>query len=299
MQIKKQDANIHGVVVVYKPQGFTSFDVIAKLKGILQTRKIGHSGTLDPMATGVLPVFVGRATKAVDMQTNHDKTYLATVQFGIKTDTGDRTGTVLETSDKTITAQILQDVLPQFVGTQLQTPPMYSAVKVNGQPLYKLARQGKEVARKAKEITIYELAYKGQVAENRFLLEVVCSKGTYVRTLLEEIGDAIGCPATMQELERTQAGNYTLAQAVTLEMLQEAKDNGSLQQLLTPVSTVFAGYLILQADDDMVAALQNGLRIAIAQPDGRYAVWQGAVFLGVADVADHVLKVVKLFIDRA
>lgn len=299
MQVKKQDADIHGVVVVYKPQGFTSFDVIAKLKGILGTRKIGHSGTLDPMATGVLPVFVGHATKAVDMQTNHDKTYLATIQFGLKTDTGDRTGTVLETSDKIITVQMLQEILPQFVGKQMQIPPMYSAVKIDGQPLYKLARQGKEVARKAREITVYDLSYKGQTASNCFLLEVACSKGTYVRTLLEEIGNALNCPATMQELERTKAGNYTLAEAVTLDTLQKAKETNTLQQLLMPVSSVFTNYLVLQANDTIAAALKNGLRIPIDEKDGRYAIWQGKFFLGVAEVDDHVLKVVKLFIDRA
>ena len=178
---------MQGILIVDKPMDWTSFDVVAKLRGVLGTRKLGHSGTLDPMATGVLPVFCGGASKAVDLQLNHDKTYRATLRLGARTDTGDSTGTVLETAPVTAGEKELLAVLPQFIGPQMQVPPMYSAVKINGQPLYKLAREGMTVERKARPIEIYGIEYGGSPAENEYVLTVRCSKGTYIRTLLEEI----------------------------------------------------------------------------------------------------------------
>ena len=176
---------MQGILIVDKPMDWTSFDVVAKLRGVLGTRKLGHSGTLDPMATGVLPVFCGGASKAVDLQLDHTKAYRAVLKLGARTDTGDVTGTVLETAPVTAGEKELLEVLPQFVGAQMQTPPMYSAVKVGGQPLYKLAREGKTVERKARPIEIYSITYGGSPAENEYVLEVTCSKGTYIRTLLE------------------------------------------------------------------------------------------------------------------
>ena len=187
---------MQGILIVDKPQGWTSFDVVAKLRRVLGTRKIGHSGTLDPIATGVLPVFAGQAARAVDMQADHDKTYEATLLLGSRTDTGDITGQVLESSPVTVGEKELLEVLPRFVGPQMQLPPMYSAVKINGQPLYKAARQGKEVERQPRPVEIYSLRFLGQAGENEYRLEIACSKGTYVRVLLEEIGRAIGMPAT-------------------------------------------------------------------------------------------------------
>ena len=178
---------MQGILIVDKPMDWTSFDVVAKLRGVLGTRKLGHSGTLDPMATGVLPVFCGGASKAVDLQLDHDKAYRAVLRLGQRTDTGDITGTVLETAPVTAGERELQAVLPQFVGKQMQVPPMYSAVKVGGQPLYKLAREGKTVERKARPIEIYSITYGGSPAENEYVLEVTCSKGTYIRTLLETL----------------------------------------------------------------------------------------------------------------
>ena len=174
---------MQGILIVDKPTDWTSFDVIAKLRGILGTRKLGHSGTLDPMATGVLPVFCGGASKAVDLQLDHTKAYRAVLKLGARTDTGDVTGTVLETAPVTAGEKELLEVLPQFVGAQMQTPPMYSAVKINGQPLYKMARQGIEVERKARPIEIFSLEYGGSPAENEYALTVRCSKGTYIRVL--------------------------------------------------------------------------------------------------------------------
>ena len=218
---------MQGILIVDKPMDWTSFDVVAKLRGVLGTRKLGHSGTLDPMATGVLPVFCGGASKAVDLQLNHDKTYRATLRLGARTDTGDSTGTVLENAPVTAGEKELLAVLPQFIGPQMQVPPMYSAVKINGQPLYKLAREGVTVERKARPIEIYGIEYGGSPAENEYVLTVRCSKGTYIRTLLEEIATAMGQKGTMSALRRTAAGLYTEADAHTLEEILAAKEQGS------------------------------------------------------------------------
>lgn len=232
---------MQGILIVDKPTDWTSFDVIAKLRGILGTRKLGHSGTLDPMATGVLPVFCGGASKAVDLQLDHTKAYRAVLKLGARTDTGDVTGTVLETAPVTAGEKELLEVLPQFVGAQMQTPPMYSAVKINGQPLYKMARQGIEVERKARPIEIFSLEYGGSPAENEYQLTVRCSKGTYIRVLLEDIAAAMGQKGTMSALRRVAAGVYTEADAHTLEEIQAAKNEGpaALEALMLPVESVF------------------------------------------------------------
>ena len=216
---------MQGILIVDKPTDWTSFDVIAKLRGILGTRKLGHSGTLDPMATGVLPVFCGGASKAVDLQLDHTKAYRAVLRLGARTDTGDSTGTVLETAPVTAGEKELLDVLPQFIGPQMQTPPMYSAVKINGQPLYKMARQGIEVERKARPIEILHIEYEGSPAENEYTLTVHCSKGTYIRVLLEDIAAAMGQKGTMSALRRVAAGVYTEADVHTLEEIQAASED--------------------------------------------------------------------------
>jgi len=225
---------MQGILVVDKPEGFTSFDVVAKLRGICGTRRIGHGGTLDPMATGVLPVFVGGAAKAVDMQERADKMYTATMLLGRRTDTGDVTGETLEQA--AVPADIGLDavaaVLPRFTGTQQQVPPMYSAVKVNGQPLYKAARAGKTVERTPRPVTLHSIMLAGSPAPNEYILNIHCSKGTYVRVLLEDIGRALGVPATMAALRRTASGPYTLEMAYTLDELQRAREAGTLESLL-------------------------------------------------------------------
>ena len=242
---------MQGILIVDKPTDWTSFDVIAKLRGSLGARKRGHSGTLDPMATGVLPVFCGGASKAVDLQLDHTKAYRATLKLGAHTDTGDVTGTVLETAPVTAGEKELLEVLPRFVGPRMQTPPMYSAVKINGQPLYKLARQGMEVERKARPIEILSIQYEGSPAENEYTLTVKCSKGTYIRVLLEEIAEAMGQKGTMSALRRVAAGVYTEADAHSLEEIQAAKNAGpeALQALMLPVESVFASLPLLVADE--------------------------------------------------
>ena len=251
---------MQGILIVDKPTDWTSFDVIAKLRGILGTRKLGHSGTLDPMATGVLPVFCGGASKAVDLQLDHTKAYRAVLRLGQRTDTGDVTGTVLETAPVTAGEQELLAVLPQFLGPRMQTPPMYSAVKINGQPLYKLAREGKTVERKARPIEILDIRYEGSPAENEYALTVKCSKGTYIRVLLEEIAEAMGQKGTMSALRRVAAGVYSEADAHTLEEIQAAKDAGpeALQALMLPVESVFASLPLLVADERVEQHLYNG-----------------------------------------
>ena len=293
---------MQGILIVDKPTDWTSFDVIAKLRGILGTRKLGHSGTLDPMATGVLPVFCGGASKAVDLQLDHTKAYRAVLKLGARTDTGDVTGTVLETAPVTAGEKELLEVLPQFVGAQMQTPPMYSAVKINGQPLYKMARQGIEVERNARPIEIFSLEYGGSPAENEYELTVRCSKGTYIRVLLEDIAAAMGQKGTMSALRRVAAGVYTEADAHTLEEIQAAKNEGpaALEALMLPVESVFGSLPLLTVAPKVEQHLYNGCPTSrYPAADGRYRVRNEAgQFLGLANIVDGVLKVEKLFVER-
>ena len=293
---------MQGILIVDKPTDWTSFDVIAKLRGILGTRKLGHSGTLDPMATGVLPVFCGGASKAVDLQLDHTKAYHAVLKLGARTDTGDVTGTVLETAPVTAGEKELLEVLPQFVGSQMQTPPMYSAVKINGQPLYKMARQGIEVERKARPIEIFSLEYGGSPAENEYELTVRCSKGTYIRVLLEDIAAAMGQKGTMSALRRVAAGVYTEADAHTLEEIQAAKNEGpaALEALMLPVESVFGSLPLLTVAPKVEQHLYNGCPTSrYPAADGRYRVRNEAGrFLGLANIVGGVLKVEKLFVER-
>lgn len=293
---------MQGILIVDKPTGWTSFDVIAKLRGILGTRKLGHSGTLDPMATGVLPVFCGGASKAVDLQLDHTKAYRAALKLGARTDTGDVTGTVLETAPVTAGEAELLAVLPQFVGPQMQTPPMYSAVKINGQPLYKMARQGIEVERKARPIEIFSIEYGGSPAKDEYVLTVRCSKGTYIRTLLEDIAAAMGQKGTMSALRRVSSGVYGEADAHTLEEIQAAKDAGmeQLEALMLPVESVFTSLPLLTVTPKVEQHLYNGCPTSrYPAADGRYRVRNEAgAFLGLANVTGGVLKVEKLFVER-
>ena len=292
---------MQGILIVDKPQGWTSFDVIAKLRGVLGTRKLGHSGTLDPMATGVLPVFCGGASKAVDLQLDHNKTYRAALRLGVKTDTGDITGTVLETAPVTAGEAELKAVLPRFVGPQMQVPPMYSAVKVNGQPLYKAARQGIEIERKARPIEIYSIEYEGSPEPDTYCLTVRCSRGTYIRTLLEDIAEAMGQKGTMAALRRTAAGVYTEAGAHTMEEILAAKEAGTIESLLLPVESVFETLPLLTVPPRAEQHLYNGCPTSrYPAPDGRYRVRNEAgQFLGLARVEQGVLRVEKLFVERS
>lgn len=228
----------NGILIIDKPEDWTSHDVVARCRRLLGERRIGHAGTLDPMATGVLPVFVGRATKAVSFAESGEKEYLAALRLGLVTDTQDITGEVLATHDASaVTEADIRAILPRFTGEISQIPPMYSAVKVHGQRLYALARKGQEVERKPRNITVFQLELAGRTDEGDFLLRCRCSKGTYLRTLCHDIGQALGPGGTMTALRRTMAAGYELSQAVTLEDIQARGE-----ALLRPVDTLFAQY---------------------------------------------------------
>ena len=292
----------NGILLVDKPSGWTSFDVLAKLRGALGTRKLGHSGTLDPMATGVLAVFIGKATAAADRQLDHDKTYEATVRFGLRTDTGDITGTPLQTADTAVTAEALQAVLPRFLGEQMQLPPMYSAVKINGQPLYKAARKGQTVERTPRPITVHGLELLSSPAPNNFVIRAACSKGTYIRVLAEDIGTALGVPATLAALRRTKAGVFDLADCHTLPDILAAAESGALAEngWILPIETVFAPLPALQVNDGVKTHLMNGCPTShYPAPDGTYRVFDKVgLFLGLAVIEGRVLRVEKLFCER-
>ena len=292
----------NGILPVDKPAGWTSFDVLAKLRGALGTRKLGHSGTLDPMATGVLAVFIGKATSAADRQLDHDKTYEATLRLGLRTDTGDVTGTTLETAPVTVGEAELRAVLPQFRGDRMQLPPMYSAVKINGQPLYKAARKGQTVERTPRPSTINNIEYLGSPAPDEYTIRVACSKGTYIRTLLEDIADALGQKGTMSALRRTCAGLYTEADAHTLEEILAAKEQGpaALEALMLPVESVFTPLPLLVVEPWVEQHLYNGCPTSrYPAADGRYRVRNAAgQFLGLANITGGVLRVEKLFVER-
>ena len=224
----------NGIIIIDKPAGWTSMDVCAKLRGILKTKKIGHAGTLDPMATGVLPVFVGQATRAVSFAEGGEKEYVAGLRLGRTTNTQDTEGQTLAQAPVTVRREELEAVLPRFTGEISQIPPMFSAIKINGQKLYDLARQGKEVERKARAVTVFALEVVEQVSETDYILRIRCSKGTYVRTLCHDIGQALGCGGCMFSLRRTMAAGFTLDESVTLERMQEGGE-----ALLRPTDSLF------------------------------------------------------------
>lgn len=295
---------MQGILIVDKPAGFTSFDVVAKLRGICKTRKIGHSGTLDPMATGVLPVFIGGAAKAVDMQQNTDKAYDAVMLLGRRTDTGDVTGETLEEAPlpPNLDEAAVRQVLDRFLGPQMQLPPMYSAVKMNGQPLYKAARRGETVERKPRPVTIHSLTLTGRVSEREYALHVACGKGTYVRTLVEDIGTALGVPATLAALRRTQAGEFGIDQCHTLPEILAAAESGALEAngWVLPIETVFAPLPRLDVDAAVKKHLLNGCPTShYPAAEGRYRVCgPDGAFLGLAAITGGVLNVEKLFCER-
>lgn len=289
-----------GIIVVDKPQGFTSFDVVAKMRGIFKTKRIGHGGTLDPMATGVLPVFLGQAAKAVDLQPRTDKTYVATVLLGLSTDTGDITGAELQKQESYVSESDFCAVLPRFIGKQQQVPPMYSAVKVKGKPLYSYAREGKEVERKARAIEIFSIDYLGRPAPEQFSIRVHCSKGTYIRTLAEDIGKALGVPSTLAALQRTTAGIFSIEQAYTLQQIQEAKENNSLDKLLYPTDFVFSEIPIVLLQEKQAQRLCNGAVVyGIKQEPGLWRAYCNNEFLGLVYIGqDGTLVGEKLFVVR-
>lgn len=281
-----------GIVIVDKPQDWTSQDVVSKLRGVFRTRRIGHGGTLDPMATGVLPVFVGRATRGVEFFEHAEKIYEAELLLGTITDTEDVTGRVLEKRTVSVTREELEDILSRFRGEISQIPPMYSAIKVNGQKLYDLARKGREVERKPRKITIFSLeclAFDGRAAR----LRVHCSKGTYIRTLCKDIGEALGCGGCMAALRRVQAGEYDLSQAVTLETLTGCENP---EGYLLPVDSLFAKYPAVTLTSNQEKRCRNGNAFSVTLPEGQYRAYsQSGEFLMLAAVEKGTMTTVKSF----
>lgn len=285
---------MNGIVIVDKPQGWTSQDVTARLRRVFGTRRIGHGGTLDPMATGVLPVFVGRATRGVEFFEHAEKTYEALLLPGVVTDTEDVTGTVLERRPAALTEAAVEAVLPRFRGEILQVPPMYSALKVNGQKLCDLARKGQTVERKPRPVTIHELAFLG-FQDDCLRLRVRCSKGTYIRTLCKDLGEALGCGGCMAQLRRVSAGSYTIGQAVPLETLLESADPG---QYLLPVDSLFASLPALTLTPNQETRCRNGNPFTRNVPDGRYRCYgKSGEFLMLGSVRDNVMSTVKSFFE--
>lgn len=257
---------LNGIIIIDKEPGFTSADVVAKMRGICGQRKMGHTGTLDPAATGVLPVCLGSGTKLCGLLTDKDKEYVAELLLGVETDTQDTTGRILAEHPVEVSEEEARAVCLSFVGDYSQIPPMYSALKVNGRRLYELAREGREVEREARPVSIREL----EILECRLpviKMRVVCSRGTYIRTLCADIGDKLGCGGTMQSLRRTRVGMFGLEQAVTLGQLQGLRDTGRLLEALHPVESCLGNCPVLHVTREALKLLENGNAIAPGQTE--------------------------------
>ena len=282
----------NGIIIIDKPADWTSMDVCSKLRRLLDERRIGHAGTLDPMATGVLPVFVGQATRAVSFAETGDKEYVAGLHLGCVTNTQDTSGDVLEQRPVHVTRQELEALLPRFTGEVMQVPPMYSAIKINGQKLYQLARQGKEVERPARPVTIHELEVLGQDESGNWLLRILCSKGTYVRTLCHDMGQALGCGGCMSSLRRTMAAGFTLADSHTIEEVQELGE-----ALLAPADSLFRQYpAYVIPTEGAERRCRCGNLLTAEVPDGLYRVYgRDGSFLCLSRGEGGVLTSLKNF----
>jgi tRNA pseudouridine55 synthase len=274
---------MNGIINVYKEKGYTSFDVVAKLRGILREKKIGHTGTLDPDAEGVLPVCVGNATKVCELLTDKDKEYEARLHLGLVSDTGDATGTILEDKSREagqLTEEQVREAILHFVGDYDQIPPMYSALKVNGKKLCDLARTGITVERKPRRVHIYGIEIK-EISLPYATFCVHCSKGTYIRTLCEDIGKELGVGGLMESLVRTRVSRFALADARTLSQIEACRDAGALEEILLPVDAVFETYPALHVVPDAVKKLCNGNRLACS--DIQEAVDEKAAYFRLYD----------------
>ena len=301
---------MNGVIVIDKPADFTSFDVIAVVRRLTGQRKTGHTGTLDPNATGVLPVLLGAATKAQDRIPNHDKSYLAQFRLGLTTDTLDIWGEVKTETPCFVTEDDVRSLLPRFSGEIMQVPPMYSAIKKDGQRLYDLARKGVEVEREARPVTVYRLELVSFHSETQTgELAVSCSKGTYVRTLIDDIGQALGVGAVMTALRRTEACGFTLSDCVTLDRLRQLCGEGVADSVLLPTDSLFAVYPKLTVSDAQATRFSNGGALDLSRTALKNTADDGAIcrvyaksnrFIGLGRVCtdENLLKIEKLFIEK-
>ena len=282
----------NGIILVDKPADWTSHDVVAKLRGILHERRVGHSGTLDPMATGLLTVFVGRATRAVQFAETHNKHYVASLRCGYSTDTQDTSGRITAQTGISPTEAELTDVLPEFTGEISQIPPMYSAIKVSGKKLYELARKGETVERKPRTVNISELRLVGHDGDD-FVLSVSCSKGTYIRTLCNDIGERLGCLACMSALRRTNAGPFDVRDAHTLSEISEGPE-----RYIIPVDSLFSEHPAIELSAAQTAKLKCGNILNVSAKNGTYRVYgENGDFLALANVSAGKLKTIKSFFE--
>ena len=298
-----------GILIVDKPTDWTSHDVIAKLRGALKQKRIGHGGTLDPMATGVLPVFIGRGTRAAEFCENAEKEYIAELKLGIVTDTQDITGNVLSENNVNTSYEDLCAVLPQFRGAQKQIPPMYSAVKKDGRKLYELARKGIDIPREARDINISTLELINQPedtvpGQTTYKLRVVCSKGTYIRTLCHDIGSSLGCGGTLSALQRTRAGVYSIDMSHTLDDILNAVHNTSPQDFankyILPVDSIFADYPSTSLNETETQKAKNGATTQAQgdNKDGKYRVYaHNGEFLLLGEMKNNTIKTIKSFFE--
>lgn len=297
------DRGLNGILLIDKPEGYTSFDVVAKVRGIARTRKVGHGGTLDPMATGVLPLFLGNATKACDILPDRTKAYEAWFQLGQTTDTQDRTGKLLTQSPFSCSKEQVEAVLHRFQGDLMQVPPMYSAVWVQGRRLYDLAREGIEVERDPRPVTVHELRLlHAQEAQGLYSIFVRCSKGTYVRTLCHDVGQALGCGAVMTALRRVVSSGYRVEDAITIAQAQQLADEGMLEQKVLPVETAFSAYEAVRLPARQAVMFRNGVQLdaqkaGCAGMEGVFRVLDpDGAFLGLGIQKEGRLLIYKLFV---
>lgn len=300
-------AGLNGLICINKPQNFTSFDVVAKMRGIAKTKKIGHAGTLDPMATGVLPLFFGNATKACSLMPNDTKHYTADFQLGLTTDTDDIWGTELARAPSTVSRGELLETLAAFRGEILQIPPMYSAVRVGGQRLYDLARQGKTVERQPRPVVVMELELIDFDEEKQAgRLEIFCSKGTYIRAICRDLGETLGCGCVMSGLVRTKAGGFTLDDCITLEQAEELAERDALSGAVLPVERLFEHLPQIRLGSAQSRMFANGLRLDLNRinyqnADGFHAVYNDQnEFMGLASLGLEKMELVieKMFMER-
>lgn len=291
---------MNGILCVYKEKDYTSFDVVAVMRKICGTKKIGHGGTLDPMATGVLPIFIGKATKAIDLMPDNTKGYRAGFRLGLVSDTQDITGKIISQNAVSIKNSDFDTALQEFKGRISQIPPMYSAVKVNGKRLYDLARKGIEVERKPRQITVFSIEVDSFDGIKGYL-NISCSKGTYVRTIIHDLGQKLGCGAVMTELERTQSNGLNLDKANTLDFYKQLSSN-ELREMLIPIDSVFQGFPKVILDEKQCRMFKNGVRLDLKRlnqdfDDTYYSVYHEDEFLGIAspDFTESSLVIIKMF----
>lgn len=287
---------MNGIIVIDKPKGRTSHDMVYFIRRMTGIKKVGHTGTLDPDATGVLPLCIGNGTKVSDMLLESDKCYRAELILGMTTDTQDLSGNVLEEKEVNLREEEIVKAAESFVGEIEQIPPMYSAIKQDGKKLYELARKGIEVERKPRRVTINEITIV-KIDKNTVTIDVDCSKGTYIRTLCSDIGEKLGCGGCMGNLRRTKAGMFNIDESHTVEEIEKLKENGKLGDIILPVDSVFMKYPKIQLNEKQVKSVTNGIRMTYRGVEGQtYRVYDNNnEFLCISKIEDGKLRLVKSF----